>query len=229
MELFTQKDQGTIYGIAFWCAILSLIIIPIQIIVFAIWPMPTHATAWLDMFMEHPIIAFLHLDFLYLFTNALVCMIYLALFVALSMNERGLATIALISGLIGVAAFFPGVKAVEVYNISLLYHQSDNAMFREGLKAVVEGMITEWKGSGFGSYYILNGVCILVFGIALLRSNVFNRAIAVFALLSGILMLVPSTLGNIGLIFSLLSLIPWIIFTIMLIPKFWVLSHPQGS
>jgi hypothetical protein len=44
-------------------------------------------------------------------------------------------------------------------------------------------------------------------------------------LICGILMMIPSTAGTIGLIFSLASLIPWIIFAIQIAIKFFQLSR----
>jgi len=58
----------------------------------------------------------------------------------------------------------------------------------------------------------------------MLRSNFFGRGIAWVGLISGILMTIPSTAGTIGLFFSLASLVPWAIFLILLIPKFFRLA-----
>ena len=70
-------------------------------------------------------------------------------------------------------------------------------------------MLAIYKGTAFNSYYILNAVSLLVFASVMLRSKSFPRLVAVIGFVSGVLMVIPSTAGAIGLIFSLASLVPW--------------------
>ena len=65
----------------------------------------------------------------------------------------------------------------------------------------------------------------LIFAFVMLRSQEFPRAAAVMAIVSGIFMIIPSTAGTIGLVFSLLSLIPWAAFLVFAIRVFLRLAR----
>ena len=51
-----------------------------------------------------------------------------------------------------------------------------------------------------------------MFSYTLIKSPIFKKSVGYWALASGFFMIIPSSAGMIGLIFSLLSLIPWIVF-----------------
>jgi len=203
-----------------------LAIIPAQIVVFAVLPMPSSGLEWIEMFNLHPVGSLLHLDLLYVINNALICVMYLGIFVLLVKDAGGLALLGLVLGLVGVAAYFPTVRAFELQDIARLYFASDDSVLKSGLVAVADGMIAEWQGTGFAVYYIFNAFALLFFAIAMFRSNRFKRPISVFALAAALLMMVPSTFGDVGLVFSLLSLIPWIVFAALLAVK--LRKHSKG-
>lgn len=75
--------------------------------------------------------------------------------------------------------------------------------------AAGEVLLASWRGTAFLTYYVLNGIALLLVAIALLRTKALGRAPGWWALASGVLMLVPSTFGLIGLVMSVLSLLPW--------------------
>lgn len=118
-----------------------LLIIPIQITVFVLWPMPTTAEQWIHMSREHPLLSVVHLDVLYVINNALICIIYVGLFAILIREQGGLALLGLVTGLIGAAAYFPTVRPTEVVRISCLYHAATDSALRRSYLVVVEGMI----------------------------------------------------------------------------------------
>ena len=80
-------------------------------------------------------------------------------------------------------------------------------------------MLTKYKGTSFGAYYILNGISLVLFSIAMLTAEVFSKRIALTGLVSGILMLIPTTVGLLGMIFGLTSLIPTSIWLFMVAKK----------
>jgi len=75
-------------------------------------------------------------------------------------------------------------------------------------------LLREWQGTAFDSYYVLNGITLLIVSILMYKSTIFNKVTATWGLISAVLMTVPSTAGMIGMIFSLLSLVPWYVFSI---------------
>lgn len=220
MELLKEKDRGLIGTVAFWCTVLMLTIIPVQIAVLSIWPMPSNGDEWINLFAAHPVVAMLHLDFLYLINMALLCVIYLGIFVLLMDEERGLALIALVAGLVGAAAYFPTVRVFEIQRMVDIYEQTDDGSLRNALRGVIEGMLAVWRGTGYDAYYVLGAFSLLFFALAMFRSNRFGRGASTTALLAAVFMFIPSTAGTMGMIFSLLSLIPWMVLLVLLLPKF---------
>ena len=63
---------------------------------------------------------------------------------------------------------------------------------------------------------MLNAVALIIISLVMFKPTRFGRAAAVWGLIAGIFMITPSTAGTIGLVFSLISLIPWAVFSIII-------------
>ena len=63
-------------------------------------------------------------------------------------------------------------------------------------------------------------LCLLLFAYALIKSHKFKKSVGLWGLASGFFMIVPSSAGVLGMIFSLLSLIPWVVFITLLMFNF---------
>ena len=71
---------------------------------------------------------------------------------------------------------------------------------------------------GLATYYASNAITLFIFSWVMLKDQerTFTRTTAIWGLASAALMIIPSTAGTIGLIFSLLSLVPWVVFSILI-------------
>ena len=63
--------------------------------------------------------------------------------------------------------------------------------------------------------YILGAVATLIMSVVMLRSTIFSKATAYLGIATGVLMIVPPTVGTIGVYISLLSLLPLVIWYIL--------------
>ncbi len=72
-----------------------------QIAVFIAWPSPDTVEGFFALFQDNWLLGLLSLDLLYLFNNALIIPIYLALYMALKRNHESAMLIALVIGLVG--------------------------------------------------------------------------------------------------------------------------------
>jgi hypothetical protein len=86
--------------------------------------------------------------------------------------------------------------------------------------AAGEASIAAYTGTAFNSYYVLSTICLLMFAYAIIKSPQFKKSIGLWGLVSGFFMIVPSSAGTLGMIFSILSLIPWVIFVFLLVIDF---------
>jgi len=86
-------------------------------------------------------------------------------------------------------------------------------------------MLETYKGTAFDIYYVLNTIVLFVFSVVMLRSNIFSKTTAYLGILAGVLMIIPSSAGTIGLYFSLASLVPWAIWLILVARRFFQLGR----
>lgn len=213
-----------LYRLGAVAAIINVLIIPIQIIVFMVSPPPEQVADWFAHLIANPLMALLNLDLLYLLNNALLIVIYLALFVALRSLHRSAIWVALATGLVGIAAYFPTNTAFEMLALSQQYTTADAAQ-QAILLGAGQALTIKYLGTSFIAYYLLNAVALLLFAWVMLRSPHFSKAAAYAGLIAGVLMLVPTPFGTIGLLFGFVSLLPWSVFSILITRSFMKLSQ----
>ena len=134
--------------------------------------------------------------------------VYLGLFAALEKAGFSTMIMAVSIGFIGIAAYFASTVAFEMLSLSKQFAVAENAEFKNQLLAAAQSLLVRYQGTAFNVYYIFNAVALLMIVKVMFRGNIFSKASAIWGLIAGLLMLIPSTFGTIGLIFSILSLIP---------------------
>jgi hypothetical protein len=204
-----------LYRIAWYLALTMLILIPIQIIIYVISPPPDTVEGLFGLYRQNPFLGLLSLDFLYLFNNIIIVVIYLALFVLLYQEKPVTVLLALILGLIGIACYYPSNPAFEMLTLSNQYFQAQ-PMQQSVYLAAGEALMAGYTGTAFDAYYVLSTICLLLFAYALIKSPKFKKSVGSWGLVSGFFMIIPSSAGVLGMIFSLLSLIPWVVFIALL-------------
>jgi len=223
-QIQAEAKWKSLYKITGFAAIAMLIIIPVQIAVFIITPIPDSIENWFSLFHNNWLLGLIHQDMLYILNNIFVAVMYVAFYVALRPKNESLMTVALLLGLLGIAAYLASNKSFEMLNISNLYYAASTEVQKSMLLASGQALLSGWQGTAFLIYYVLNGITLLVISCVMLKSAVFSKTTAVIGLISGVLMMIPSTAGTIGLIFSLASLIPWYVFSIFTAKRFLRMS-----
>jgi hypothetical protein len=186
-----------------------------QILVFVVWPPPETVEAFFALFQQSRLLGLLSLDLLYLVNNTLLILFYLGVFAALRKVSFSASLIALLLGLVGISAYYGSNTAFEMLSLSSQFAAATTDAARLQLLAAGQVMLETYKGTSFDVYYVLNGIMLLILAVVMLRTPVFNKVTAFFALASGILMSIPSSAGAIGMVFALASLIPWAVFSVL--------------
>ena len=124
--------------------------------------------------------------------------------------------IATAIGLTGIAVYYVSSVGFEMLSISKQYYSTDSIELKQQLLSVGHGLLARYKGTAFDVYYVLNAITLLLISITMYQSKDFGKSTATWGLIAGIFMIIPSTAGTIGLIFSLISLIPWIVFSVLI-------------
>jgi len=215
----TTSSWRWVYQLAAVAAIVNVIVIIVQIVAFSISQPPDTIQEWFALFDRNPVMAMINLDLIYLFNNMLIIPMYFALYLALRQKQEGTALFALIVGMIGLAAYMPSNTAFEMQRLHAQYVTA-SADQQALLLAAGQALIVKYYGSSFIAYYVLNAVSLLFFANAMRRSPIFGKNVAWAGLIAGVLMVVPSPFGIIGLIFAFASLFPWSIFSVLLARRF---------
>ncbi|MCJ7735633.1 MAG: hypothetical protein MUP11_13930, partial [Anaerolineales bacterium] len=116
-----KNNWSFLYKTAGIIAWITLGLIPIQIVIFILWPPPTIVLDFYSLFQKNALIGLFDLDLLYLVTVLFMGYLYLAFFAALKNTHKSIATIALALGLIGVAVYFVSNVSFEMMSLSNQY------------------------------------------------------------------------------------------------------------
>ena len=215
-----------LYRVGAVAALVIVGLIPVQLAVWLAWPPPATVEGFFARFQGSRLLGLLSLDLLYLLTVVLLVPLLLALAVALRRVSPAPVALALALGLVAIATYFASNPAFEMLTLSARYAAATADAQRERLLAAGEAMLATYTGTAFVVYYVLNGAALLLLAAVMRRSADFGQATAYAGVLSGALMLVPSTAGTIGLICSLASLLPWAVFSVLAARSLLVLGRP---
>jgi Domain of unknown function (DUF4386) len=199
----TASAWKPLYRVAGVAALLMVVFIPIQSIVFVVWPPPSTVIGWFTLFQHNRLLGLLDMDLLLIVDQVLMGLVLLALYAALKRASPSLMAIALTAGLVGIAAYFASSTAFNMLSLSSQYAAATTAAQRAMFEASGQATLALWQGTAFDVSYVLEGVAMLIIAVVMLRSTLFSKATASVGILMGGVMLVPPTVGTIGLLFRL--------------------------
>lgn len=214
--MIEELNWGKLYKTGGIAAFAIVLIIPIQIAILAVFPPPETVLGFFKLFHENWLLGLLSLDLLYYIDNALLVLVYLGLFASLRKIDFATMIIALTIGLTGIALYYASTIGFEMLSVSKQYYVTESVAMKHQLLAVGQGLIYKYKGTSFDVYYVFNAITLLLISRTMYKSKNFGKSTAIIGMIAGIFMIIPSTAGTIGLIFSLISLIPWIVFSILI-------------
>ncbi len=217
-------DWRNLYRTGAVAAILMALLVPVQVAIYLLYPPPVAVADFFALFERNTLLGLLSLDLIYLIDNALMIPIYLAVYVALRRVAPSAMLLAMAIAFVGLAAYYASNTSFEMLTLSRQYASAGDEAQRTALLGAGEAALATYIGTAFNVYYVLNGMALLIIAYIMLRSEVFGRAAAWTALLAGMLMIIPSTAGALGLYFSLLSLAPWVVLLIFLARGFLQLA-----
>jgi len=205
------------YNFCILTIISMIVLIPVQIVLFMLYPHPISIIEWFTLFKISPIIGFIGFDIIYTFSNVLMIFLYISLFIIIKNKINNLTIFAVILAFISITIYFSSNRFIEMYIISGKYFEATSEMQKMSFIAAGELLLSVYKGSSYFIYYILNGLSLILLFKSFNGIDFFSKKTVIVGILSGIFMLVPATMGVIGMTMSLLSLIPWIITCFFLI------------
>ena len=207
----------TLFYIAALAAVYMIILIPIQGIVYIVSPPPSTVLGFFELFQKSTLMGLINLDLLLTIDYVLVLFIYFVIFIVLSRREKSLSLIATILGCLSITLYIVSREATfSMIALSNEYFGATTEMEQAAALAAGKTLLAMYNGSSFSISYVLGGITMLLFSIAMLKDEVFEISIPITGLIMGVLMFVPPTAGEIGVWISMVSLVPTLIWMILM-------------
>jgi hypothetical protein len=213
-----------LYRVAGAAALLALLLLVVAIVVFIAQPPPNSVVDWFKLFQSNRLVGLVDLDLAMLLSEALLIPIFLALYVAPRRASEASMALGTTLGLVGIAVYLTSNPCFSMLSLSDQYATATTDAQRSALLAAGQVMLTTWQGTAYDVGYVLGGVAGLIIAVVMLRSNVLGKATAFVGILLFGLMLVPPTVGLIGLVLSFLSLVPLAIWYVLIARRLFQLG-----
>lgn len=229
MELMNQVTDASdsawksLYRVGAVASLIIVALFPIQIIAFAMGPLPTTTIGWFTLLQNNKLLGLLDFDLLYLADQALLIPIFLALYVALRRANKTYMTLATTLALIGIAVYFATNPAFSMLYLSDQYAAATTAAQSSIFLAAGQAILAVSQGTDWYMFNVLNSVAPLVISVVMLRSNIFSKATAYVGILANVLGLaffVP-TIGVYLLLISAVVLQIWFILIARRLYQLW--------
>ncbi|OGK69370.1 hypothetical protein A2313_03005 [Candidatus Roizmanbacteria bacterium RIFOXYB2_FULL_41_10] len=203
----------------FWITGLALytiiFLVFIQIIVYVVNPPPKDVIGFFNLFQKNIILGLLSLDVIMFIDWILQIPLFLTLYILLKRKNESYMLLATALGLVGIAIYFSSGIAFEMLSLSGQYAIAATEVQKTSLLSAGQMLLATYQGTAFNVSYILVALALLIDSFVMLKSEFFTRITAYIGIAMGILMLIPPTVGTIGLIFSFLSLIPMMVWFVI--------------
>jgi hypothetical protein len=145
---------------------------------------PSGAAEWFGLLQDQRLIGLILLDVVDLVNYALVGLILLALYAALTRANRGAMVVAAACGLIGIGVAFASNQALALLSLSGRYAAATTEAQRAMLLSAGEALLAINQGTGYTCSLLLVTISDLVVSLAMLRSDVFSRSTAIVGLVA---------------------------------------------
>jgi hypothetical protein len=216
----TASSWQWLYKTGAVAALLSAAFIPLQVLVFILWPPPATAIEWFALFQDNPLIGLVDLDLLLVADNLLLIPILLSLYLLLRHANQSLMLPVTALGLLGIALFIASNPAVEMLLLSRGYAAAASEAQAALFLAAGEAMLAVWEGTAFQVAYVIGSAAGILIGIAMLRGSRFGKMLASMAIL-GNAVAFGYYLPGIGVYISVFSVLFLEIWYLLLARRLW--------
>lgn len=199
-----ENEWQPLYKLGGISAVLTVILIPISIIAFFIWPIfPPNI---FDIIQESKLAGIMSLDFMYFAGSILSIPFMLALYISLRRANPSYALIALVLGLIGITLIFAARPIFEMLSLSDQYAAATTEAEKSQLLAAGTALMPVFRGTAYYMHYILGTISLLIFAFLMLENEGYTKESAYFGIGSNLLAFALFIPG-IGVYLSILSVL----------------------
>jgi hypothetical protein len=189
-------------------ALITAVLIPIQAIVFIVWPPPIEGTVieWFTLFNKNWLIGLLSLDLLLVVDYGLLIPIILCLYVLLKKVNEPLILLGVVLFFVAISTYIPSNTMLEMWKLSKEYTKATTEADKAVLLAAGKAMTTTYVGTAFHSSYIIGQLAGIIVSFVMLKSKVFSKPTAYAGIIGnavGYGLYIPT----VGIYISLISVI----------------------
>jgi hypothetical protein len=202
-----------LYKIGGAAALLYVVILPIQIIVYMVSPPPSTAIDYFTLFQSNGLLGLLALDLLIIIESVLWIILLLALYIALRRSSESFMAIAFALGFLGSTTYIASNTAFNMLYLSKQYARVTTEAQTSLILAAGEAVLAIFNGTAFHLSYVLGSLVMIIISVVMLRSNIFSKVTAYMGILAGVIgfgLYVP-TIGIYISIFSVVFMAIWYI------------------
>lgn len=211
-----------------WAAVLTAVLIPIQMVVFVAYSFPETAEGWFDLLQENPLAGLVNLDLLLVVVNVLLIGIVLALFVVLRPISRSIMTAATGLWFLSIAMYVATNPAIQMLGLSDKYAAAISDADRLTALAGGEGFLAVWEGTAFHVAYVVGQIAAILIGMTMLRSHLFGKVVP-YALIVGSALGFAYYIPTVGLVLSAIAAVVLWVWYILIIPRFFRLARSAAG
>lgn len=215
-----MKKWKPLLKIALYSLWVILFFVVVQIFVYIFSPPPKDVVGFFNLYQKSPILGLLSLDLIMLLDWILEIPIFLVLYVLLKRKNESYVLLATVLAMVGIAIYFASGVAFEMLLLSNQYVQATNEIQKTILLSAGQSLLVRYQGTAFNVSYVLVAIAFLIDSIVMLKSEFFTKKTAYFGIAMAVLMLLPPTVGIVGFVCSFLSLIPMLVWFVLVARKF---------
>ena len=220
-----NTDWSTLFRGAGIAALTVVVLIPVQALIYILWPPPNTVLDYFSVFQHNPMLGFLDLDLLLIVDQLLIVVLLLGLYVALRRSNPSLMLIGVAAGLLGAVLMIVSREATfSMLSLSQQHASASSSAERAAVEAAGQTLLTLYNGTSFSLGYFVSGLAMLMISMVMLRGAVFSRFTGMAGVAAGVAGLVPANMGTLGFVLSFLSLVPLIVWLFLVGRRFLRLS-----
>jgi hypothetical protein len=205
------KDLYKIGGIS--CFIVSFLIL-LSIVAYFIWPYKAIDSSVSEIFNtinENVLIGLITLDLIMMIIMIINVIPTLAIYLSVKKINESFALIAVVLGLIGVAAVITARPLTEMAVLSNLYNEATNEASKESLLSAGEGFRVMFDGTAWMVQTVLFMIYGLIISFLMLKSKIYGKPVAIIGIVIsvvGLFFFIP-TVGLVLLFINTIGSIIW--------------------
>ena len=219
-----SSKWGWLFKVGGAAALFSVVLIPIQLIIFSNVSEPGTAANWFTLFRDNKLLGLLSFEVLFVINAAVGITTTLALYVVLRRVNESFMAIALAFSFIGAIAIIVARPALDMLYLSDQFAAATTDAQRTLFLAAGEALLSMRNGTAFHVSYNLANIYLVIVPLVMLQSNIFSKITAYMGILAGIIgfgLYVPA----IGIFLSVLSVLFMAVWNVLVARKLFQLGR----